>query len=214
MDRSSVWGALLGIVVAACGDDPALRTGEDPASDDCPCRLETQLDNLALCVSPSTAFAPTHVFSSSWSEGDRGPMCEPWRAMQPVPSKPWSGVRISSRCAGGGQLCVTARSGRVSEADESDCILTRRCVTFAYTTPGQVVELAPLGAWVAESSECSLRHEQLGGYLEFAVTSNELGCGAEADRITRVAVCPPRCQAEPDGEGCEVCGGPEIMTWF
>ena len=197
-----------------CGDDEAVQMVEDPAGADCPCRLATVIDNLALCVSPTTAFASTHVYSTFWNDLTREPECEPWRAPQPVPAIPWSKLRISSQCAGNGQLCVTLKAGQENNLSPDDCLLTTQCTAFDYTTPGQVAELAPLGAWVAESSECALRYEQLGGYLEFRVDSAQLGCGMSADDVTRVAVCPTRCEADPTAAGCEICGEPQIMTWF
>jgi len=206
----AVWAS-----VAACAsDDARLETDESSAEADCACRLETQVDNLALCVSPTTAFAPAHVFSSSWSASDGRAVCEPWRDPQPVPSAPWSKLRVSSRCTGEGALCITVRAGRVASPSANDCVLVERCVPFTYATANGVLELPPLAAWVAESSACALRNEQVGSYYEFRLRSEQLGCGSEAERVTRVAVCPARCRSEPRGEGCEVCGSEQVMTWF
>lgn len=206
---------LLACALPACGDaDAALDTNEDPVRDDCACRLAAQIDNLALCVSPSTAFAPPHVYSSSRSDASAPPTCEAWRAPQPVPSTAWSALRISAPCAGQGKLCITLRAGRVRSPSADDCVLVERCLDFAYENVGHVVELPALAAWVAESSECALRNEQIGSYYEFRLDSDQLGCATEAERVTRVAVCPARCESNPQGEGCDVCGRPQIMTWF
>ncbi len=195
-----------------CGDD-STRTVEDPARAVCQCRLDTQIANLALCVSPTTSFAPTHVYSTFWNDVGGKAECEPWRSPQPVPAMPWSKVQISSRCQGSGQVCVTVKAGMASSRSAEDCVLTTRCSAFDYTTPDQPLELAPLGAWVAESSECASRYEQLGGYFELTAPSQQLGCG-NPDEITYVPICPTFCNTDPNAAGCEVCGGPGIMPSF
>jgi hypothetical protein len=212
-----VWRLSLLPVVAcmgsACADQAPLDRSADPSRSPCACPLDAELSNLALCVSPSTAFAPAHVFSSHRTDGG-AVACEPWRAPQPLPAQPWSSARISSPCAGAGMLCVRVRSGDVRAAQPSDCTLTERCVSFDYPVPNLIREVAPVGAWVAESDACAQRYEQQGGYIEFRVDSAQLGCGEGAERITRVAVCPTRCQADARMPGCEACGGPEVTTRF
>lgn len=203
----------LGLVVlwAACGGDDDLKTGEDPASSECMCALDTKIDNLALCISPTTAFEPAHVFSSSLASAAAQPTCEPWRMPQPVPSAPWSSIRVSSPCAGTGNFCVAVWSGSAQTPTLNDCQLARVCTPVAYAGNGQIVELAALPAWVAESSECAQRYERDGGYLEFVVESEQLGCGGATGKSTLVPLCPTRCQADPKGQGCEICGnGPVI----
>lgn len=201
--------------VSCSDDDAALETERDPASEaTCPCRLATQIDNLSLCVSPTTAFAPTHVYSTSWDSTTNTPSCEPWRDPQPAPTAPWSKVKVSSKCTGTGQLCVTVRAGSSKSVSTEDCTLATRCSAIAYPTPDQILELAPLAGWSAESSACALRHEQLGAYLEVSVNSEQLGCGQGVERTTRIAVCPARCQEDPLGPGCDVCGEGSVMTTF
>lgn len=201
------------VTCVACGDDEPVQQTEDPAEAECPCRLDAEIDNLALCVSPTTAFAPTHVYSTFWNPLAQRAECEPWRDPQPIPASPWSAVRVSSACQGSGQLCVTVKAGAANNFSVDDCVLTTRCVPFDYMTPADVVELAPLGAWVAESSACAERHEQLGAYLEFSFDSEQLGCGM-GDRVTRLAVCPARCEGDRTRPGCEMCGVPRIVTSF
>lgn len=208
--RSAV--AALALALSACSDDPRLDTARDPAEATCACPLDVQLDNLGICASPATAFAPAHVFSSHRVDGGVS-MCEPWRDPQPVPSRPWSAVRISAPCAGDGRLCVTLRAGRAESPTSDDCTLTERCVSFEYTDAGVVADLSPLGAWAAQTGACTQRYDQEGGYLEFRSDSAELGCGTSTS-MRRVAVCPARCQDAPTGQGCDVCGGPAIMTRF
>jgi len=203
------------LFVAGCGDEGPLETeGSSSMTPDCACRLATQFDNLALCVSPSTAFAPSHVYSSSWDATAKVPACEPWRDPQPVPVAAWTGVKVSSACQGSAELCVSIRAGNAKQLSADDCTLATRCSSIAYTTPNQIVDVAPLTGWTAESSGCALRHEQVGAYLEFTVQSETLGCGMGAAQTTRVSVCPARCQANPAGSGCDVCGNGAIPVNF
>jgi hypothetical protein len=194
-------------VAAGCGDGGSLATeGSSSTMRDCACRLATQFDNLALCVSPSTAFAPSHVYSSSWDATTQAPGCEPWRNPQPAPTAAWTGLKVSSACQGTAQVCVSIRAGDVKNLSADDCTLATRCSSITYTTPNQIVESLPLAGWTAESSGCAQRHEQTGAYLEFTVQSDTLGCGMGVDQTIRVGVCPARCQTDPKGAGCEVCG--------
>ncbi|MDB4974513.1 MAG: hypothetical protein JWN48_2854 [Myxococcaceae bacterium] len=196
----------LATVGSACGDDAPVQRQVDNARDPtCPCRLATQFENLGLCVSPSTAFAPSHVFSSSWDATLAKPVCEPYRDPQPTPSKPWSGVKVSSSCAGTGQLCISVRAGSATNLSSDDCTLAMVCSDIDYTTPGQIAALAPLAGWSAQSSACALRQEQTGAYLELSLRSDQLGCGMGLEQVTRISVCPGRCQDNPAGPGCDVC---------
>lgn len=208
--------ALVLLALAGCGDDDSIETSEGAARADCPCRLATQIDNLAVCIAPSSAFGPAHVYSTSLRESDRRPVCEPFASPQPVPAAAWSKLRVSAPCVGEGQLCVTVRAGRLDATSADDCVLAQRCSSVAYASPNQVAEVAPLAGWLAESSACAVRYEQLGGYIELTLDSQSLGCGmgSGTQRVTRVAVCPPRCEREPQAAGCEVCGGPQAMVWF
>ncbi len=195
-----------------CGDD-SLQTAGNSAKAGCECRLDTVIQNLALCASPTTAFAATHVYSTFWNSVEQKPDCEPWRDPQPVPAMPWSNVSISSRCQGSGQICITMKAGNVKSPSADDCVLTSRCTSFDYTTPGQSMDVAPLGAWVAESSECASRYEQVGGYLELTAPSDTLGCG-DPNEVTRQAICPVSCSSDPTADSCSICGGPTLMPSF
>jgi len=195
------------LVAAGCGDGESLAIDDSSSTNpDCPCRLATQLDNLALCVSPGTAFAPSHVYSSSLDATTQAPSCEPWRDPQPVPTGVWSGVKVSSACEGTAQLCVSIRAGDVKNLSAEDCTLATRCTSIAYTTPNQILQVLPLAGWTAESSGCAQRQEQTGAYLEFTVQSDALGCGMGVDQTTRIGICPARCRSDPKGSGCDVCG--------
>jgi hypothetical protein len=201
--------ALLG----ACGGDDDIARDVDPASEtSCACRLATQLDNLALCVSPATALAPAHVYSSSWDELQKKPVCEPWRDPQPTPTAPWSKLRVSSACLGSGQLCLTVRAGNAASLSSDDCDLAMRCAEIAYDTPNQPLELTPLAGWTATTPACAQRHAQAGAYLELTVRSDQLGCGMGLEQTTRIPVCPARCQDDPRGAGCDVCGTGQVLT--
>jgi hypothetical protein len=206
MTRYALVSLVCLVVGVGCGDEGGLTTADNPSTTpDCPCRLATQFDNLALCVSPSTAFAPAHVYSSSWDAAGKAVSCEPWRNPQPAPAAPWTGVKVSSACQGNAELCVSIRAGDAKNVSSEDCTLSTRCSSIAYATPNQIIDALPLSGWTAESSNCAQRHEQLGAYLEFTVRSATLGCGMGTDTTTRVAICPARCEANPAGAGCEVC---------
>jgi hypothetical protein len=198
-----------------CGDDASVASEGDPATEaDCTCRLAARFSNLALCVSPTTAFAESHVYSTSWDDASGRPVCEPWQERQPDPAQPWSKVQISSACQGSGELCISIRAGDVKAISAEDCTLATRCTSIAYTTPNQIVDLAPLAGWSAQSSACALRHEQTGAYLELVVRSDTLGCGMGLDQVSRLGVCPARCRDVPSGPGCDVCGQGNVLTTF
>lgn len=202
---------VLGLAALAfgCGDDDDFATGEQPASVECPCALDVSLENLALCISPTTAFGPAHVYSSHWDRAASAPACEPARNPQPVPAMPWSGLKVSSMCAGTGQFCVTVWAGAPGGAE--DCQLARVCSPVDYLGGQQIVDLAALSPWVAESSACAQRYESEGGYLEFEVDSEQLGCDRGDGSKKLVPLCPVRCQADPSGEGCSTCGNGPVL---
>lgn len=192
-----------------CGDDDGFSRREEPASVECPCALDVSLENLALCMSPTTAFGPAHVYSSHLDPASGAPVCEPARNPQPQPAMPWSALRASSQCAGTGQFCVTVWAGEVGGAD--DCELTRVCSAVAAPGGQQVVDLAALPSWTAASSACAQRYEQEGGYLEFSVDSEQLGCEREDGSKRVVPLCPSRCQTDPSGPNCDSCGNGPIL---
>jgi hypothetical protein len=206
------WSLGLLLMALGCGGDADLNTGEDPVEvADCECAVATKIANLALCISPTTAFSPAHVYSSSWNVEAGSPACEPWRSPQPLPATPWSTIQVSSKCAGTGQFCITVRSGNAAQPLPDDCSLARVCTSIDYAGGEQITALAPLPSWVAESSDCAQRYERDGGYLEFVVESEQLGCNMGSGRRKLVPLCPTRCEADPKGAGCEICGnGPEI----
>ncbi len=206
--------AALALVAVGCSDEASgLRTSEDPVMvGACPCRLEANFENLALCASPTTPSAPAHVFSSSRDGATKTASCEPWADPQPVPSQPWSrDITVKAACTGTGQLCVVLKAGDAKSIRQEDCELTRHCADVAYPTANLRLSLGALPAWVGTTS-CSARYEQLGGYLELSVASAQLGCGASA--VERVPVCPSRCNDNPMGAGCDMCGDGQVMTAF
>ena len=207
--RSLVFGLVA--LALACGDDEGLRTGEMPASADCLCPLDLKIENLAVCISPTTPFASAHLYSTHLDPATSRPACEPWRDPQPRPVNPWSALRGSSSCAGSGEFCVAIRSGNAGEPAATDCQVARVCSSVQVAGGEQVMELPPLPSWVAESSECAQRYERDGGYLEFVFESEQLGCGTGDGSRRIVPLCPTRCEAAPTGPGCEVCGnGPAV----
>lgn len=195
----------------ACNGEDDLTTGEQPATPGCECPLDAKLDNLALCISPTTAFEAAHVYSSSLEGGDEGASCEPARVPQPKPVAPWSRLTVSSPCAGTGEFCITIWSGNARQPGFGDCRLARVCSAVDYAGNRAQVELAPLPSWVAESSDCAQRYEREGGYLQFEVVSEQLGCNMEMGSTKLVPLCPVRCEADPAGEGCAACGNGPIV---
>lgn len=200
-------------LLAACAGDDDLDVGSDPAQVNCPCRLRTSIENLAVCVAAPTLGEGAHVYSSSWAEGAAAPTCERRQTPQPAPADPWSRVRVRSACTGTGELCVTVRARSGGERSPDDCVLATRCSPFGYPVAEAEAELPPLGSWV-DSSECAQRYDQYGGYLEFALTSDALGCNMGGTQITTTDICPVRCQQEPNAAGCEICGAPQVAIGF
>ncbi|MDB4990951.1 MAG: hypothetical protein JWN04_6129 [Myxococcaceae bacterium] len=209
---SCLAAALLGLAGSACGDD-AVKTNVDHATEaTCPCRLATNFANLALCVSPSTAFAPAHVYSTSWDATKKKASCEPYSDPQPAPTAPWTSVQVSSACQGTGQLCIAIRAGSASSVSSEDCTLAMRCSDIAYSTPNQIADVAPLAGWTAQSSACAQRQEQLGAYLELTLVSDQLGCGMGLEQVQRIPVCPAHCRDDASGLGCDVCAKMDAAT--
>jgi hypothetical protein len=213
MGKRATFFGFVGTLIACasgCGDD-GVSTGQDPVSVRCECPLDAKIENLALCISPTTAFAPAHVYSSHWSSVDSRAVCDPWRDPQPLPSDAWSKIEVSSQCAGTGQFCVGVWSGSSQAPSASDCQLARVCSAIDYAGGNQRLELPAIPSWVAESSECAQRYEREGGYLEFIVQSDQLGCDTTAGSTKLVPLCPVRCQADPKGPGCNICGNGPIV---
>lgn len=179
---------------------------------ECACRLEVNFENLAVCASPTTPNAPSHVYSSAWDTAVKQPACEPWADPQPVPSKDWSRyVDVRSVCAGEGRLCIVLKAGDAKAVSADDCELTRHCADISYPAADVTTSLGPLPSWVG-SMACAARYEQLGGYLELNVASAQLGCGA--NETLRLAICPSRCSDNPLGQGCETCGSGPVTSTF
>jgi hypothetical protein len=169
-----------------------MRTsGSQVASCDCP--IDWQVDNLAVCVSPHTAFTETLLFSSSLGEGD-ALQCDAARSFpQPVPSQAWSAQRISSPCTGSGKLVLRVRQGQAESAGADDCVLAQQEFDFDYATAKAPLALAPVAAWSAKDAACARAYEDEGGYLEFRVESEKLGCGEGGTSVKYVNQCPVGC---------------------
>jgi hypothetical protein len=210
-------GIILGfcLLAFACGDDKAVTIETNPVQvETCPCRLTTAFDNLAVCVSATGAFGPAQVYSSYVRPGASGPECGVRQQTPTAPILPWTSLTVRSACTGTGQFCVTIRGGDYNNPSVADCTLATRCSSIAYGTPNIDAQLEPLASWVAESNDCATRYEQMGGYLEFVVESDQLGCNMGEAQQKRVPLCPVRCRDNPMGEGCDVCGAPQVSTTF
>ncbi|HEX5657831.1 MAG TPA: hypothetical protein VFX59_11580 [Polyangiales bacterium] len=206
--------ASLALLAVGCADDGnGLRTADDPVMvGECPCRLEVKFENLAICASPTTPSAPAHVFSSSWDLTAKHPVCGAWAEPQPVPSDPWSrSIDIKSACTGAAQFCLVLKAGDAKALSADDCELTRRCNDIDYPVANATQMLGALPGWVGTTA-CAARYEQLGGYLELNVASTQLGCGTGA--VERIQICPSRCNDNPLGAGCDICGDGSVLTTF
>lgn len=204
----------LGLVFAACGADPSSPDVQDKSAVVCSCPIDWQVDNLAVCVSGHTAFTSTLVYSSYLNEyGDV--TCDAARPFpQPLPKNAWSAHRIASACAGSGKLTLRVRPGRAETASADDCVLGEVSVDFDYVVPDAPLDLPVLTSWSAQDQPCARAYEDQGGYLEFVVESEQLGCGETGTSVQRVDICPVRCDGHPNDPGCDVCGGPQLATRF
>jgi hypothetical protein len=201
------------LVCAGCADDDTTKTaGESVASCDCP--IAWDIANTALCVAPHTSYSPPLIFSSHL--GDEGaPVCaETQRFPQPVAEETWSTHQISSRCAGKGSLTLRMRQGKAERASADDCVLSEQTIDFDYAQPNKALKLAALDAWSAQSEACSRAFEAEGGYFEFRVQSEMLGCGASDDKVNYVDICLAACQDDPERAGCEACADQPERNWL
>lgn len=198
---SWAFGALLWV---ACSESDKTKTqGESVASCDCP--IDWVVDNSALCVAPHTSYSPPVIFSSHMDEAGKV-ACDPTlRFPQPVSSEPWSTQSITSRCAGQGTLTLRIRQGSVKHASADDCVLSEQTFDFDYAQANKTLELAPIDAWSAQDEACSRAFEAEGGYFEFRVQSEKLGCGAADDKANYVDICLAACGDDPTRAGCEAC---------
>lgn len=179
----------------------------------CECQLDWQIENLAVCVSPHTMFTDTLLFSSSFADG--APVCDAARSFpQPVPKMPWSTQRISSMCTGSGTLVLRVRQGKAEEAKSSDCIIAEQSVSFDYSEADQPLKLPDTNAWSAQDQACARAYEEAGGYLEFRVESQQLGCGKNGVSVKYVNQCPVGCDLDPDQPKCEPCGKESLTNSF
>ena len=181
----------------------------------CECPLDWQIDNLAVCVGGHTSFTDTLLFSSSLEDGKIH--CDVARPFpQPVPSRAWSEQRISSPCTGAGKLVLRVRQGNTATASESDCVVNEQSFDFDYTAVDAPLALPSVAAWSAQDQTCARAYEESGGYLEFVVQSETLGCGDDGESVKRVNQCPVICD-EPGHDKdpvCENCGGTTLSNAF
>jgi hypothetical protein len=197
------WFALA--LSAGCSDDGKTNSsGESVASCDCP--VDWALDNSALCVSPRTSYSPPLIFSSHLDEAGKV-VCDPGlRFPQPLSKLPWSAQEMSSRCVGKGTLTLRVRTGKAKSASADDCVLVERAFDFEYTEANRTMTLADIDAWSAQDEACSRAFENEGGYFEFRVDSDTLGCGMPGEKVNYVDICLATCEGDPSRPGCEACG--------
>jgi hypothetical protein len=196
-----VFGLLVG---GGCSDDSKTKSeGESVASCDCP--VDWTLDNTALCVAPHTSYSPPVIFSSYLDDGGNVTCPATQRFPQPVSREPWSPQHISSRCTGKGTLTLRVRAGTAKDARADDCILAEQTSEFDYTQRNRTLELPPVPAWSARDEACSRAFEDSGGYVEFRMLSDKLGCGAEDEKVNYIDICLAACQDDPMRAGCEAC---------
>lgn len=203
--------ALAAFALIGCGDDASSTKTTDDSAATCTCPLDWQVDNLAVCVSAHTAFTSTLVYSSYLT--DEKITCDSAKSFpQPAPVRAWSEQRIASPCTGSGTLRLRVRQGRSESASENDCMLAEQVVDFDYPTANEHLELGALSSWSAQDQECARAYEQQGGYLEFVIESDQLGCGATGAKVKYVDICPLRCDTDPSGPGCDECGNGSLVN--
>lgn len=192
------------VLCAGCSDDGKTKTsGESVATCDCP--IDWSLDNSSLCVAPHTSYSPPVIFSSHLDDGGEV-ACDPTvRFPQPVSQLRWSTQEITSRCAGKGTLTFRIRSGKAKSASDDDCILTEQSFDFDYKQANRALALDDVGAWSAQSEACSRAFESEGGYFEFRVESEALGCGAVGEKVNYIDICLATCEGDASRPGCEAC---------
>lgn len=204
MLKHGYWGMVALLCCASCADEGRTKSaGESVASCDCP--IDWAVDNVALCVAPHTNYSPPVIFSSHL-DADGNVACDTTqRFPQPVSGEPWSVQSISSRCSGQGRLTLRVRQGKAREARADDCVLNEQTFEFDYAQPNRSLALAEVAAWSATSEACSRAFEETGGYFEFRVESETLGCGASGEKVNYVDICLASCRDDPSREGCEAC---------
>jgi hypothetical protein len=208
MLKTGLWGsvgcALASLLCVGCSEADKTKTqGESVASCDCP--IDWAIPNSALCVAPHTTYSPPVIFSSHLDQDDNV-ACDPTlRFPQPVSSEPWSTQSITSRCTGQGTLTLRVRQGKAKDASVDDCILAEQTLDFDYTQANKPLALPPVAAWSADDAACSRAFEEQGGYFEFRVQSEMLGCGAADEKVHYVDICLASCRDDPTRAGCEAC---------
>lgn len=197
------WALGLGLCLG-CGDESKTKSeGESAASCDCP--IDWAVDNTALCVAPHTSYSPPVIFSSHLDDAKHVQCDKTLRFPQPVSSEAWSTQHISSRCAGKGTLTLRIRQGRAKSASSADCVLAEQTLDFDYTRANNALSLPSLAAWSATDEACSRAFETSGGYFEFRLESEKLGCGAADEKVNYVDICLASCMDDPTRAGCEAC---------
>lgn len=205
-------GCSSSFVTGCSGQGGGTPSMQDEQASTCRCPLDWQVDNMAVCVSPHTAFTQTLLFSSHVdSAGEIA--CDSARPFpQPVPEEAWSSQRIASPCAGHGTLSIKVRQGDAKEPSDDDCVIAEHTLDFDYAKAGAPQELAPVGAWSAQDQTCARAYEEEGGYLEFRIESEQIGCDRSGSTVKYVAICPVGCDITPDQPKCKVCGGQQLSN--
>jgi hypothetical protein len=203
--------SLVALALTGCSDHGASTKMQDDSAATCACPLDWQIDNLAVCVSAHTAFTSTLVYSSYLT--DEKITCDTAKGFpQPAPARTWSGQRISSPCIGGGTLRLRVRQGHSESASENDCVLAEQAIDFDYPVAEATLELAALSGWSVQDQDCARAYEEQGGYLEFIIESEQLGCGSEEAKVRYVDICPLRCDTDPNGSDCDKCGSGSLVN--
>ena len=201
--RGIGWMLALLACASCSGEGGTKSAGESVATCDCP--IDWSLENVALCVAPHTNYSPPVIFSSHL-DADGNVACDATqRFPQPVSKDAWSVQNISSRCSGKGTLTLRVRQGKARAASADDCVLNEQTFEFDYAQANRTLALGEVAAWSAESEACSRAFEDTGGYFEFRVESETLGCGAQGQKVNYVDICLASCRDDASREGCEAC---------
>lgn len=170
-----------------------------------------KLDNLVPCIAQD-ASKKFYVYSSKPTDGAAGYQCDGLTATPPpAPKDDWTTSSLKVDCGGRFELCYTIKAGDVSMPQNSDCVLTRKCIDVWYARPGADQTLPNLPGWTATDQTCAQKFVEKGGYGEMSVLGKSTECEAVDDGqgrpyvFKRASYCPPTCADTPNREECKHC---------
>lgn len=123
------------------------------------------------------------------------------------PAGNWSKTTLTVDCAGRFTLCFTIKAGDAAAPKDTDCVVTKQCVTGDYTTVGKPQVFGDLPSWINKDPTCSAQFNATGGYGEMTVDGTSVECDAVKKVFGRVPYCPSKCNeaAFKDTPECKAC---------